>query len=159
MPTWGSQWFVSGMAELLSGRRAYVTGAADNTWVLSWGLAEWTGSLWETARSPQPTASALSGLRASTNCWDQGHKLVFCYPLNCLSRKHLYSSNGMHAFIMKVFPICTWGVRRIQQLTSEKLNSMIQRYNFHQRQTWLKMEIASHRCKKEDEDIDLLESV
>ena len=45
LPTWGSQWFVSGMAELLSGRRAYVTEAADNTWVLSWGLGEWLGSL------------------------------------------------------------------------------------------------------------------
>lgn len=38
LPTWSRQWFVSGMAELLSGRRAYVTGAADNTWVLSWGV-------------------------------------------------------------------------------------------------------------------------
>lgn len=63
LPTWGSQWFVSGMAELLSGRRAYVTGAADNTWVLSWGLGEWPGSLRETERSPQPTASALGGAK------------------------------------------------------------------------------------------------
>lgn len=80
LPTWPSQWFVSGMAELLSGRRAYVTGAADNTWVLSWGLGEWPGSLRETERSPQPTASALGGLRGSVHCWDWGS--LFCYPLH-----------------------------------------------------------------------------
>lgn len=76
LPTWGSQWFVSGMAELLSGRRAYVTGAADNTWVLSRGPGEWPGSLRETERSPQPTASAHGGLRGSIYCWDWEHKFV-----------------------------------------------------------------------------------
>lgn len=109
LPTWGSQWFVSGMAELLSGRRAYVTGAADNTWVLSWGLGEWPGSLRETERSPQPTASALGGLRGSIYCWDWGHKLVLLALRSFMKETFLYSSCGTQALTFEMLPTFTPG--------------------------------------------------
>lgn len=91
LPTWGSQWFVSGMAELLSGRRAYVTGAADNTWVLSWGLGEWPGSQRERQRghhSPlrQPSVGWEGQLTAGTE-----DTSLFGSPLDGLWRKQFHT--------------------------------------------------------------------
>lgn len=72
LPTWGSPWFVSGMAELLSGRRAYVTGASDSTWVQSWGLGEWPRSQRETEVTTAHCISALWSKNGSNH--DSGSK-------------------------------------------------------------------------------------
>lgn len=101
LPTWGSRWFVSGMAELLSGRRGYVTGAADNTWVQSWGLREWPGSPRETARSLQPTASALGGPRGSIYRWGLWRQV--CPARSFTEDTFLYSSYGMRALTFEMW--------------------------------------------------------
>lgn len=105
LPTWGSRWFVSGMAELLSGRRGYVTGAADNTWVreLRAERMAWITER-ETARSLQPTASALGGQRGSIYHRGTGDTSLFCEII--YERKHfLYSSYGVRGLTFEMLPI------------------------------------------------------
>lgn len=118
LPTWGSQWFVSGMAELLSGRRAYVTGAADNTWVLSWGLGEWPGSLRETERSPQPTASALGGLRGLHLLLGLWTQVCFAGPLI------IYEGNIVILFLWNASPRI-WDVTYIHTRYRVQMSSTV----------------------------------
>lgn len=78
-----SQWFVSGMAELLSGSRAYVTGTADNTWVPE-ARREGPGSRRETARSPRPTASAFGRFGSL-----RGLKMKDCFAILKVLHGHI----------------------------------------------------------------------
>lgn len=87
LPTWASQWFVSGMAELLSGRSAYVTGAADNTWVLSWGQENGLDHGGRRRGHRSPLRQPLVGWGGHFVAWI-GTASLLCCSLQYLRRTH-----------------------------------------------------------------------
>lgn len=116
------------MAELLSGRRAYIRGAAENTWVLSWGLGR-TG--WISEGDGEVTVPPLQPLVRWEGQFTGEHARLCChasnekYGFDCSNiqqkerrkmKKQKYKSSGIQRlFLNKVCfdfekPICSFWV-------------------------------------------------